>query len=113
MLTKIQLIFQLISHKQIWYYFIENVIDYNPIQNGLTKVSLFKFEDLGSVPIDNSQQGNNDSIIDEVFKTEEIDYDWTDGSTIQKTNENLGAWDIGINYKLNEKTLCFWWVLSI
>ena len=46
------------------YYFIENVIDYNPIQNGLTKVSLFKFEDLGSVPIDNSQQGNNDSIID-------------------------------------------------
>lgn len=36
------------------------------------------------------------------IRYEEIDYDWNDGSTIQKTNENLGAWDIGINYKLNE-----------
>tara|TARA_R100001440_G_scaffold23689_1_gene38574 strand:+ start:4285 stop:6570 length:2286 start_codon:yes stop_codon:yes gene_type:complete len=42
------------------YYLIEKVIDYKPIQNGLTKVSLFKFENLGSVSIDSSQQGNND-----------------------------------------------------
>ena len=46
------------------YYLIESVIDYNPIKNGLTKVNLFKFENLGSVPIDDSQQGNNDDTID-------------------------------------------------
>lgn len=46
------------------YYLIESVIDYNPIRNGLTKVSLFKFENLGSVPIDDSQQGNNNSDTD-------------------------------------------------
>jgi len=43
------------------YYLIESVDDYNPINNGLTKVSLFKFENLGSVPLDTSQQGNNNS----------------------------------------------------
>ena len=43
------------------YYLVESVEDYNPIKNGLTKVSLFKFEDLGSVDIDESQQGNNNS----------------------------------------------------
>lgn len=43
------------------YYLVESVEDYNPIKNGLTKVSLFKFEDLGSVDIDDSQQGNNNS----------------------------------------------------
>ena len=43
------------------YYLIESVNDYNPINNGLTKVSLFKYENLGSVSIDSSQQGNNDS----------------------------------------------------
>ena len=43
------------------YYLIESVNDYNPINNGLTKVSLFKFENLGSVPLDTSQQGNNNS----------------------------------------------------
>jgi len=43
------------------YYLIESVDDYNPINNGLTKVSLFKFENLGSVPTDGTQQGNNNS----------------------------------------------------
>ena len=43
------------------YYLIERVEDFNPIKNGLTKVSLFKFENLGSVDIDESQQGNNNS----------------------------------------------------
>ena len=43
------------------YYLIESILDYNPINNGLTKVSLFKFENLGSVPTDTSQEGNNDS----------------------------------------------------
>ena len=41
------------------YYLIEQVIDFNPLSDGLTKVSLFKFENLGSVPIDTAQQGNN------------------------------------------------------
>ena len=41
------------------YYLIEQVIDFNPLTDGLTKVSLFKFENLGSVPIDTTQQGNN------------------------------------------------------
>ena len=41
------------------YYLIEQVIDYNPLSDGLTKVSLFKFENLGSVAIDETQQGNN------------------------------------------------------
>lgn len=41
------------------YYLIEQVIDFNPLSDGLTKVSLFKFENLGSVPIDTTQQGNN------------------------------------------------------
>jgi len=43
------------------YYLIESVEDYNPIDNKLTKVSLFKFENLGSVDIDGSQEGNNNS----------------------------------------------------
>ena len=43
------------------YYLIEKVIDFKPIEEGLTKVSLFKFENLGSVPIDPNQQGNNDN----------------------------------------------------
>ena len=42
------------------YYLIESVIDYNPLKNSLTKVSLFKFEDLGSVPIDTSIGGIGD-----------------------------------------------------
>lgn len=41
------------------YYLIEQVVDYNPLSDGLTKVSLFKFENLGSVAIDGTQQGNN------------------------------------------------------
>jgi hypothetical protein len=41
------------------YYLVEQVIDFNPIKEGLTKVSLFKFENLGSVAIDGTQQGNN------------------------------------------------------
>ena len=41
------------------YYLIEQVIDFNPLTDSLTKVSLFKFENLGSVPIDTTQQGNN------------------------------------------------------
>ena len=41
------------------YYLIEQVIDFNPLTDGLTKVSLFKFENLGSVSIDTTQQGNN------------------------------------------------------
>jgi hypothetical protein len=40
-------------------YLIESVIDYNPLNNNLTKVSLFKFENLGSVAVDGTQQGNN------------------------------------------------------
>jgi len=47
------------------YYLIEQVIDFNPLTDGLTKVSLFKFENLGSVPIDTTQQGNNDSGTDD------------------------------------------------
>ena len=47
------------------YYLIEKVIDYNPLSSELTKVSLFKFEDLGSVSIDGSQTGNNDSDTDD------------------------------------------------
>jgi len=43
------------------YYLIEQVIDFNPLTDGLTKVSLFKFENLGSVSIDTTQQGNNNS----------------------------------------------------
>jgi|TARA_R100000084_G_C4655619_1_gene152699 hypothetical protein len=43
------------------YYLIESVNDYNPINNGLTKVSLFKYENLGSVDTDLTQEGNNDS----------------------------------------------------
>jgi len=35
------------------------------------------------------------------FRYEEIDYDWNDGASIQKTSENLNAWDIGFNYKVN------------
>ena len=46
------------------YYLIEKIIDYNPINNDLTKVSLFKFEDLGSVTIDTNQTGNNDTNTD-------------------------------------------------
>lgn len=46
------------------YYLIESVIDYNPLNDGLTKVSLFKFENLGSVIIDNTQKGNNDEETD-------------------------------------------------
>ncbi len=41
------------------YYLVEVVSDYKPVLNTLTKVSLFKFENLGSVPIDESQEGNN------------------------------------------------------
>jgi hypothetical protein len=46
------------------YYLIESVIDYNPLKNDLTKVSLFKFENLGSVDIDTTQLGNNSSETD-------------------------------------------------
>ena len=45
-------------------YLIENVIDYNPIKNSLTKVRLFKYENLGSVTVDNTQEGNNDADTD-------------------------------------------------
>tara|TARA_R110000803_G_scaffold111257_5_gene179677 strand:- start:238 stop:2508 length:2271 start_codon:yes stop_codon:yes gene_type:complete len=41
------------------YYIIEKVEDFKPLEDGTTKVSLFKFEDLGNVAIDGSQQGNN------------------------------------------------------
>jgi len=47
------------------YYLIEKVIDYKPLKNGLTKVSLFKFENLGSVVIDGGQNGANDVDTDE------------------------------------------------
>ena len=39
------------------YYLIEQVIDFNPLTDSLTKVSLFKFENLGSVAIDETQDG--------------------------------------------------------
>lgn len=41
------------------YYLIEKVIDYQPINNNLTKVSLFKFENLGKASTDSTQTGNN------------------------------------------------------
>ena len=41
------------------YYIVERVQDYKPLSDGTTKVSLFKFEDLGNVAIDLAQQGNN------------------------------------------------------
>ena len=47
------------------YYLVEKVIDFNPLNSKLTKVSLFKFEDLGSVIIDGSQTGNNDTETDD------------------------------------------------
>ena len=47
------------------YYLIEQVIDFNPLTDSLTKVSLFKFENLGSVAIDETQEGNNSSGTDD------------------------------------------------
>lgn len=47
------------------YYLIEKVVDYNPLTSEPTKVSLFKFENLGSVSIDGNQTGNNDSNTDD------------------------------------------------
>ena len=47
------------------YYLIEKIIDYNPLTSELTKVSLFKFEDLGSVIVDGTQTGNNDTNTDD------------------------------------------------
>ena len=47
------------------YYLIESVIDFNPLKDTLTKVSLFKYENLGSVSIDIDQEGINDIAIDE------------------------------------------------
>lgn len=41
------------------YYIVEKVQDYKPLSDGTTKVNLFKFEDLGNVAIDASQEGNN------------------------------------------------------
>lgn len=46
------------------YYIVESIEDYKPNENELTKVSLFKFENLGSVAIDTSQDGNNSTDID-------------------------------------------------
>lgn len=43
------------------YYFVELIDDFKPLDDNTTKVSLFKVENLGSVPIDDSQQGNNSS----------------------------------------------------
>ena len=54
-------------------YFIESVIDYNPIKNSLTKVKLFKYENLGSVTVDNTQEGNNDADTDEGNNPTEIE----------------------------------------
>jgi len=51
------------------YYLIESINDYNPINNGLTKVSLFKYENLGSVTTDTSQEGNNSSDDDNADET--------------------------------------------
>ena len=47
------------------YYLIESVIDFNPLKDTLTKVSLFKYENLGSVSVDIDQEGINDIAIDE------------------------------------------------
>ena len=46
------------------YYLIEKIIDYNPLNNNLTKVSLFKFENLGSVAVDPTQISNNSVDVD-------------------------------------------------
>ena len=65
------------------YYLIEQVIDFNPLSDGLTKVSLFKFENLGSVPIDTTQQGNNSSNDDDANDTPPLDYIYVeDGSNL-------------------------------
>ncbi len=55
------------------YYLIESVIDYKPLNNELTKVSLFKFENLGSVTIDGTQGGNNDAETDDGDNPTELD----------------------------------------
>lgn len=55
------------------YYLIESVIDYNPIKSELTKVSLFKFENLGSVNIDTTQQGNNDEETDSSLNPNQLE----------------------------------------
>ena len=55
------------------YYLIESVIDYKPLSNELTKVSLFKFEDLGSVTIDGTQGGNNDAETDDSTTPSELE----------------------------------------
>jgi len=65
------------------YYLIEQIIDFNPLSDGLTKVSLFKFENLGSVPIDTTQQGNNSSNDDDANDTPPLDYIYVeDGSNL-------------------------------
>ena len=46
------------------YYLVESVIDYSPVSNKLTKVSLYKFENLGSVSVDPTQTGNNTVDVD-------------------------------------------------
>ena len=46
------------------YYLIEKIIDYNPLNNNLTKVRLFKFENLGSVTVAPTQISNNSVDVD-------------------------------------------------
>jgi hypothetical protein len=65
------------------YYLIESVIDYNPLSDDLTKVSLFKFENLGSVIIDNTQLGNNDEETDTGLSPDPLEPIYVeDGSTL-------------------------------
>ena len=65
------------------YYLIESVIDYNPLTDDLTKVSLFKFENLGSVIIDNTQLGNNDEETDTGLSPDPLEPIYVeDGSTL-------------------------------
>ena len=65
------------------YYLIEQIIDFNPLSDGLTKVSLFKFENLGSVAIDETQQGNNSNNDDDTNNPPPLEYIYVeDGSNL-------------------------------
>jgi len=65
------------------YYLVEKVIDFNPLNSDLTKVSLFKFEDLGSVAIDGSQTGNNDVNTDNGLTGPELENIFVELSFVQ------------------------------
>ena len=51
--------------------------------------------------ISNTDWLSKNLIISAGFRYEEVNYAWNDGSSSIKNDENLEAWDIGLNYRLN------------